>query len=906
MRRDTGPPGKARGPGRRTRLRFYAQSSAAELDPRAKPGAPAAVGPGRSEGKLSPEKCTMGGMYAMSDFESAEMILSSSTRRLPILLALFAASGCAALIYEIVWFQMLELVIGSTALSLAVLLGTYMGGMGLGSLLLPRIIPPERHPLRVYAGLELVIGAMGIILLFGMPFVGRLYAAGAGAGLPLRGLVSAVCLLLPTMAMGATLPLVSRWIQTTPQGASWMGFLYGSNTLGAVAGCLLAGFYLLRVHDIAVATFTAAAINTAVAGLALLLAARNPRSAPAAPFRAATAESEKGHGGILAAIALSGLTALGAEVIWTRLLSLMLGGTVYAFSIILAVFLAGLGVGSAVGSAAARGTASPRRALAVCQALLTAGIAWTAFLLARSLPFWPINTMLSRSPWSIFQLDFVRCLWAVFVPACLWGASFPLALAAVVPRGRDAGRSVGRVYASNTAGAIIGSILFSLFLIPRLGTAGSQKLIIFLSAVACVIALAPFRRVKGRAFTAEADPRLKRGAATAAAAFEMAGGTTRHDPGFGMGDAVLGGTALILAVVLAWSVPRLPWELVAWGRSLPTRTATSQALYVGEGMNSSVAVTKLEGGTLNFHVSGKVEASSDPTDMRLERMLGHLPALLHPRPKSVLIVGCGAGITAGTFVTYPGVERIVICEIEPLIPRVVARFFGVENHGVLDDPRVQVVFDDARHFILTAREKFDIITSDPIHPWIKGSAALYSHEYFQMGRARLKPGGLITQWVPLYESTPETVKSELATFFSVFPDGSIWGNDIDGMGYDIVLLGQEGPLAVDLDALEARLARPDYQVAAQSLRDVGFTSAFGLFSTYAGRGPDFRDWLKDAAVNRDRNMRLQYLAGLGLNTAQSVRIYDEILRRRTFPEGAITGRDDKLALLRELIGLKAK
>ena len=206
---------------------------------------------------------------------------TSSPRRRPLLLALFAASGCAALIYEIVWFQMLELVIGSTALSLAVLLGTYMGGMGLGSLLLPRLVPAGRHPLRVYAGLELVIGAMGIVLLAGMPLIGRLYVAGAGtvsAGLPLRGLVSAVCLLLPTMAMGATLPLVSRWMETTPRGVSWMGYLYGSNTLGAVAGCLLAGFYLLRVHDITVATLTAAALNAAVAGAALLLAARSPHA----------------------------------------------------------------------------------------------------------------------------------------------------------------------------------------------------------------------------------------------------------------------------------------------------------------------------------------------------------------------------------------------------------------------------------------------------------------------------------------------------------------------------------------------------------------------------------------------------------------------------------------------------
>jgi len=236
----------------------------------------------------------------------------------------------------------------------------------------------------------------------------------------------------------------------------------------------------------------------------------------------------------------------------------------------------------------------------------------------------------------------------------------------------------------------------------------------------------------------------------------------------------------------------------------------------------------------------------------------------------------------------------------------VARFFGFENHGVLDDPRVQVVYDDARHFVLTTREKFDIITSDPIHPWIKGSAALYSSEYFRMCRDRLNPGGLITQWVPLYESTPETVKSELATFFSVFPNGSIWATTSTAWAMTSSCWGRTGRFSSTWTSSKRGLARPDHQAAAQSLTDVGFTSSFGLFSTYAGRGPDFRDWLKDAAINRDRNMRLQYLAGLGLNTAQSVRIYDEILRRRTYPEGTITGREDKLALLRQMIGLKAK
>src|SRR5947199_1128916 len=170
--------------------------------------------------------------------------------------------------------------------------------------------------------------------------------------------------------------------------------------------------------------------------------------------------------------------------------------------------------------------------------------------------------------------------------------------------------------------------------------------------------------------------------------------------------------------------------------------------------------------------------------MRLQRMLGHMPALFHPQPKSVLIVGFGAGVTAGTFVLYPGIERIVICEMEPLIPPTATRYFAQENYNVMNDRRIQIVYDDARHFILTTREKFDIITSDPIHPWVKGAATLYTKEYFDLVKEHLNPVGVVTQWVPLYESSPAVVKSEVATFFNVFPDGTVWSYDIHGRGYD--------------------------------------------------------------------------------------------------------------------------
>jgi spermidine synthase len=267
----------------------------------------------------------------------------------------------------------------------------------------------------------------------------------------------------------------------------------------------------------------------------------------------------------------------------------------------------------------------------------------------------------------------------------------------------------------------------------------------------------------------------------------------------------------------------------------------------------------------------------------------------------VLVVGCGAGVTAGSFVVHPTVERIVICEIEPLIPKVVARYFSEENHDVVKDPRVEVVYDDARHYILTTHETFDVITSDPIHPWVKGSATLYTQEYFELVKRRLNPGGVVTQWVPLYESSEAVVKSEIATFIQVFPHATVWSNDIKGEGYDTVLLGQATATTIDVDALQDRLDRPDHVSVVQSLNEVKFYSAVDLLSTYAGQGPDLGPWLKDAVLNRDRNLRLQYLAGMGLESTQSTRIFNDMKAYRRFPEQLFVVTEPRKDTLRRAI-----
>ncbi|MGH8335287.1 MAG: fused MFS/spermidine synthase, partial [Gammaproteobacteria bacterium] len=284
-------------------------------------------------------------------------------------------------------------------------------------------------------------------------------------------------------------------------------------------------------------------------------------------------------------------------------------------------------------------------------------------------------------------------------------------------------------------------------------------------------------------------------------------------------------------------------------------------------------------------------------------------------PKSVLIVGCGAGVTAGTFTQYPSIQRIVICEIEPLIPQFVTPYFNAQNYYIVDGiakqnphmvngKQVEVVYDDGRHFMLTTKEKFDIITSDPIHPWVKGSAVLYTQEYFELCKEHLNPGGMVTQWVPLYESTPATVQSELATFFSVFPEGIIWSNDNNGEGYDAIVLGMANPAPINIDKMQARLDRPDYAPVARSMADVGFNSALDLLKTYGASGPDLAMWLRDfhAAINHDRDLRLQYLAGFGANVYLEKQIYDDIKDHRTWPAGLFEGSPQNLKELHDAVG----
>ena len=564
---------------------------------------------------------------------------------------------------------------------------------------------------------------------------------------------------------------------------------------------------------------------------------------------------------IYAAIALSGFCALSAEVIWTRLLALNFGATVYTFSIILAVFLIGLGIGSAAGSALGHRVRSPARALGWCQLAAVAGVAWSAYALADILPYWAPTAAGDANVWSLFREDLVRAVFAILPAPIIWGASFALALAAATSDASDDADSVGRLYAANTFGAIVGALLTSLVLVRVVGSQHTEQ-VIELAAIGAALLLFGFTR------------------------------STRW-------SAVAPVLAVAAALVLVAMVPKIPGILVAYGRhSAAWANRPDDIIYIGEGLHASIAISRTSDGVLNYHNAGKIQASSQPADMRLQRMLGHLTTLVPSKPRSVLVIGCGAGVTAGAVSVSPAVDRVTIVDIEPLVPQVAGQFMGSVNHDVVKNPKVRIIADDARHFLQTTTERFDAITSDPLDPWVKGAAMLYTAEFFETAKQHLNPGGVMTLYVQLFESSPEAVKSEVATFFSAFPEGLIFGNYFDGHAIDTVLLGQVEKPQIWVDEIETSLRSPAFAPVDSSLVQAGLYGAIDLFGNYAGRASDLHGWLSDAQVSHDLDLRLQYLAGMGLNLHAGDAIYRDILSYRTFPTDLFVASDSTLDRLK--------
>lgn len=674
----------------------------------------------------------------------------------PLVTALFFASGMVALAYEVVWVRALGLVVGNSLWAAVSVVAAYMAGMAIGGVLVARFANRLRCHLRLYGTAEAIAAVVALATPSLLPLLQRV-ASGLGPeplsgwGLPLlaRFGIAWMFLALPTIALGATLPLlVARLGEGSP--LAWrVARLYSANTFGAVSGTVLAGFVALPALGERGTLSVFATVGLLVAGIAWLIEpAVRPRPKEVAANR------PRGRHAWLTVPAFLGFVALASELMWTRILLLNLGSRVYAFALILAVYLFGVAAGSTL---ARQITCDPRRGLAACQVLLGISMGLQIAVLSR---FDDILAWLAAngrfSSFGGLQVGLaIAVAIAILPPTLAFGASFPLCVAAYPSEASPEART-GKVAAANTAGAILGSILGPLLLVPGFG---SQNVILGL------------------------------GAASAVVGAMLAGSRRFRVAGFGVA---------VLLVVEASMVPvgavLRGAAAVAEGVVEELRESTSATVVVRR-------ITDLRGTWRSLELNGVNVAGTSPELRAIQRLQGHLPLLLHPHPRKVLHIGFGSGGTAWAVARHP-VREIVIAEISPEVLEVSDRVFGDINHGSLHDPRVRVVVNDGRNLLLASREVFDVILSDSIHPVYAGNSALYTREYFELCRQHLRPDGIVSMWLPLYSLTTESYLAIVRAFWEVFPNTCIW--------YDPVVLNEftvvtgstgSGPVPLHWEAL---------------------------------------------------------------------------------------------------------
>ncbi len=782
---------------------------------------------------------------------------SGTARRAAVvpLYLLFFLSGAAALVYQVVWVRSLGLVFGGSHLAVTTVLSVFMGGLALGGLLLGARADRTSQPLRLYALLEMGIalsaGAFWL-LLEAYPAIYVPLARVAETN-PLwltvvRVALAALGMIVPTTLMGGTLPVLSRFVAARPEGLrGHLAFLYALNTLGAVAGTLAAGFVLLPRLGVTRTVLVALTINVVVGVVAWILPERifgesageratEERPSPAIPDGVPTPAFRL----VLVGIGVSGFCALGYEVLWTRVLTLVVGTSVYSFTILLAAFLTGIAVGGQSEAFLRRlirrrdeGTRRWVLVFGACQVaigLSALAVTWAL----RDLPAHAVRLQdLFRPGGGEFRAQQVATFAVAFaflaVPALFMGLAFPVAGNVHAARRRTTGRAVGEVLTFNTVGAILGAAASGFVLVYAFGFERSLHFLIVANlGVGTMVAASLL------------GDRVRRSAVVAAAA-----GTT----------AAVAALAAFPDWGRAWDrkffavFRNNQYEAFNTRERIRDALANTDVLYFFEGANETISVIRPKGAQQAFIVNGRVEASSSHQDKQCQRTLGHLPMLAHPNPKKVFVLGTGTAMTLGATTIHPEAEEIVLAEIEPgVLPA--ARAFAEWNHGAVDNPKVRIVFNDGRNFLLTTRERFDVITADPIHPWSGGASYLYTDEYFRLTADRLNPGGVICQWLPIYELSADDLRSVVKTFAANYRYVMLWLTH-----YDAELLGSNDPIEFDLAALDRRIDRPAIR---EDLEAVFMGSARDFLSYFVAGTDGLRAFSRDGVLNTDDNLRLEF------------------------------------------------
>ena len=790
---------------------------------------------------------------------------------------MFFLSGAAALIYEVVWVRSLSLIFGGSHLAVTTVLSVFMAGLALGSYAIGKYTGRIKKLLRFYGLLEIGIGLFAIVFAVLMKLYPSIYIF-LSQGVDdspfylsfIRVTFSVIALIVPTTLMGGTLPVLSSLFSNNlpKRLGSHLSFLYGINTLGAVAGTAAAGFFLLRFYSVSTTLGIAVILNILI-GLfcialqeyaqALLVADREVLAQIPENEKKKSPESAKEKRVnltslrlILWGIGVSGFCALGYEVLWTRVLTIVVGASVYSFTTMLVAFLAGIALGSSAHGLFLK--ALPIRkdkpetfpllsilVFGIVQVIIGISAILVTFYI-RDLPAKSIyvqDYFLGRG-YNLFgarQLtNFILAFSYMLIPAFFMGVAFPIAGKIHAGYKKIVGEAVGEVTAYNTVGAILGSALSGFALIYVFGIERSLQMLTVINigfGLLVIISIMNIRLLK-----------------------------------WGVSGIALAGILVLAVNPEAWRM----WDrkyFAIYRSNQPEAFRTSEmireaienteVLYYAEGLESTVSsITSKGAGEKSFLTNGRVEASSRLQDQQCQYVLGYLPMLLHKDPKKVLVVGLGSGMTLGATAVYPGVQKVTLVELEPKVVGV-AKTFEDYNHHVLDNPRLKMVFNDGRNFLLTTREKFDVITADPIHPWFRGAGYLYTREYFKLAAEHLLPGGIICQWLPIYELTPKDIKTVARTFSENFKYTMLWLTH-----YDAEIVGSNSPLILDEAELERRIAQP---AISGDLTRVLMGSGTDFLSYFVMGTRGMRAFSEGGIVNTDDNLYLEFSAPLSIATA---------------------------------------
>ncbi|HLN97747.1 MAG TPA: fused MFS/spermidine synthase [Pyrinomonadaceae bacterium] len=785
---------------------------------------------------------------------------SYSAKIFRLVAACFFLSGATGLIYEVLWARMLGLVFGATTLAVSTVLAAFMGGLALGSALAGRRGAQVKRPIRAYGLLEIGIAlyALAVPLLFRL--VDNLYAViwqqfhpGFFAFSIWRFLLSCVMLLLPTTLMGATLPLLSSaLLRTDGPGSTSVTRLYTRNLAGAICGSIIAGFVLLPNLGVRATIYIAALINILI-GSACVIADRQTSSDIAfrkhdLPIPVTDTLQNEDEGLVinvdnaafwLTCAFISGFVTISTQVAWTRMLVMIIGSSTYAFSVVVALFLLGLSLGAYV--IARKTVLSNLRETVLRVELVTAASLVLSLTVANRIPGLLVaaGLRLNVNTWpGLLTLQIVSVAFLILLPAFLMGMIMPLVLVwtGKLPQTRSV-HLVGRSYAVNTLGAIAGAFVAGFILIPRLNT----RFTILFAAVLCVL-------VAGMAYQPRSDSRDRdiRRAAAAGVTFALIILVFVVAPRMNLADLSVGAYDSLVRVIAKSRGG------VDDGTVQQRGPETHELLMYEEGPTSTVSVRK-DWDITSMAINGRTNAS-DREDMPTQVMLGQLPLLIAPRLGNALVVGYATGVTAGAVMQSP-IGSVECVELEPATVNG-SRFFEHVNNHPLNDPRLHLIIDDARTYLRVVPTRYDIIISEPSHPWVPGVANLFTREFFRLGRDRLNDDGVFVQWLQIYQLSTDSLRSVLATFQETFPYVMVFRVEGAWKGKDLLLVGSKAPLNIDNLSLRIQERMADPRMAAELAR-VNIKSVGDATAWYVCDQSQLAPALAGAVINTDDNMHVE-------------------------------------------------